>query len=151
MNTESALMAALLSDPGNITLRLAYADYCEENGKPHVAKYLRTIRHHKFVRRMRRWGQLALWPTPQLPLRVGTDRYATKHWTAAPTELTSRCVAVIARFKCGWKLPKHARGLGYDGSAEFLGIYINEWIDVVYPMLRSMRCEVACAQESSTV
>ena len=42
MTTESALLAAILADPADDTPRLVYADWCDENGQPDRAEFIRA-------------------------------------------------------------------------------------------------------------
>ncbi len=52
---EEAFVVALLQDPSDDITRRVYTDWCDENGRPEQARYLRSIRRCKFVRRVRAW------------------------------------------------------------------------------------------------
>jgi uncharacterized protein (TIGR02996 family) len=41
MNDRDALLAAILADPADDTVRLAFADWCEENGDHERAEFIR--------------------------------------------------------------------------------------------------------------
>jgi uncharacterized protein (TIGR02996 family) len=43
MNDRAALLAAILADPADDTVRLAFADWCEENGDPERAEFIRLL------------------------------------------------------------------------------------------------------------
>jgi uncharacterized protein (TIGR02996 family) len=52
---EEEFTCVLTNTPEDDTTRRVYADWCDENGRPQQAKYLRSIRRSKFVRRVRSW------------------------------------------------------------------------------------------------
>ena len=118
---------ALIADPSDVTTRLVYADWLEERGFNHRAKYLREIRKSKFIRRVDEMGRYALAPYPDLPPKV---QNVTQYWVTAPPELSARCIAVVARLKAGWRVP-HIYELGYHTRAEAYGVYIWELFNVI--------------------
>lgn len=65
------------------------------------------------------------------PPRV--NRYA--FWTSAPTERSPRCAWWTERINAGWRPHRRIRTLGYDGGAEYFGVYIWEWLHVLSPLL----------------
>lgn len=66
------------------------------------------------------------------PARVKDHR---AYWTSPPAEQSPRCAWWIDRIKAGWRPNRRIRALGYDDSAEFFGVYIWEWLNVLSPLL----------------
>lgn len=55
MTSEEDFTRTLLVRSGDRLLRHMFADWCDDNGRPAQAKYLRSIRDEKFARRVDRW------------------------------------------------------------------------------------------------
>lgn len=78
-----------------------------------------------------------------------------QYWTIEPPDLSLRCRYWIRRIERGWRGNKRFRGKGYHDSAEYLGVYIWEWLHVLSPLLahkmRTDPCPVgpASSDESS--
>ena len=71
------------------------------------------------------------------PPRV-SDRY--RYWTDPPPERSPRCTYWVKRIGDGWRGNRRVPGaLGYDSAAEYLGVYIWEYINVIMPMLDRAR------------
>lgn len=66
---------------------------------------------------------------PSSPPRV-PDHYT--YWTNPPEEPSPRCLYWVARFKEGWRPNARISSLGYDGRAEFYGVYIWEELHILY-------------------
>lgn len=58
-----------------------------------------------------------------------------QYWTIEPPDLSLRCRYWIRRIERGWRGNKRFRGKGYHDSAEYLGVYIWEWLHVLSPLL----------------
>lgn len=71
---------------------------------------------------------------PPAPPRV--DHYA--YSTDAPPERSARAAWWVARFEAGWRPNKRVRKMGYDTSAEYFGVYIWEYINVLSPLMNAM-------------
>ena len=61
------------------------------------------------------------------------DRYA--YWTERPPEPSPRLASWIDKINAGWRPNRRINSLGYDSSAEFYGVYLWEYLNVIYPML----------------
>lgn len=66
------------------------------------------------------------------PPRVG-DHY--KFWSDAPPEISERAQWWLRQIKRGWKPNRNTLNCCYDCNAEWLGVYIWEWTNVLYPAL----------------
>lgn len=135
MTDHEAFERALLADPEDDTIRLAFADFVEERGERHKAKYLREIRRTKFVRRVRQMGAHALAPYPDLPPKV---KVHYDFWAEKPPQLSPRCVALCAKLRAGWQVPSHIYQWGYDSRSEAYGVWIWELRNVIDPLIREI-------------
>lgn len=73
------------------------------------------------------------------PKRVA-DHYL--YWTDPPPEISPRCAWWAAEISAGRFRPnQRVRRMGYDPAAEFFGVYIWEYLNVLRPLLD--RLEVA--------
>lgn len=128
----------LLADPTDDTTRLVFADWLDDHGEHHHAKYLREIRKLKFCRRVHRMGVHALSPYLDLPRKVDD---VTRYWTEPPPDTSPRCAAVRLRLITGWRLPPHLARQGYHGLAEAYGVYIWELFNVIERLLCILEVE----------
>lgn len=55
-------------------------------------------------------------------------------WIDPPPERSARCAWWVEQFAAGWKPNRRIRGEGYHGSACFYGVYIWEYLNVIYPL-----------------
>lgn len=69
------------------------------------------------------------------PPRVA-DRY--DHWGEEPPELSPRCTWWVRQIKRGWRPNKHICRYGYDSAAEWYGVWIWEYVNVIRPLLRKL-------------
>lgn len=61
-----------------------------------------------------------------------------RHWLEPPPEPSARCLYWQARYRDGsWAPNKYLMRQGYHGSAEWLGVYIWEWLHVMWPLCRA--------------
>lgn len=65
------------------------------------------------------------------------DRY--EYWSQPPLAPSPRLAYWQARIAAGWRPNKRIRGLGYDGAAEFYGVYMWEYLEVLWPILHELR------------
>lgn len=56
-------------------------------------------------------------------------------WQHAPPERSPRCAHWLTRFDAGWRPNRRIAGMGYYESAEYYGVYIWEYINVISPRL----------------
>lgn len=72
-----------------------------------------------------------------MPPRVAdVEEYWTTHPPVGPSP---RCIAWVQRIRDGWRPNRRITSLGYYTSAEFFGVYIWEYLNVIYPMLDAIR------------
>jgi len=56
-----------------------------------------------------------------------------------PPEHSRRCLWWVNRIlNEGWRGNSRIHGLGYYASAEYFGVYIWEWLNVLYPLLERL-------------
>jgi hypothetical protein len=73
-------------------------------------------------------------PTPAPPRVANIETY----WTKPPPERSARCAWWERRIADGWRGNKRTRGMGYYESAEHFGVYIWEWSNVLYPLMKGV-------------
>ena len=56
-------------------------------------------------------------------------------WSEPPPVLSARCVYWMGRIVNGWRPSRRIAGLGYYSMAGYLGVFIWEQCNVIYPML----------------
>jgi hypothetical protein len=69
--------------------------------------------------------------TNGLPPRVARYDY----WENPPSEPSPRLAIWLKRIEEGWKPNRRISQMGYDDSAYFFGVYIWEYIHVIFPAL----------------
>lgn len=57
-----------------------------------------------------------------------------RYWSDPPPELSERCQYWVQRFNNGFSPNKRIRLEGYHSSAIYYGVYIWEYIHVLYPL-----------------
>jgi hypothetical protein len=57
-------------------------------------------------------------------------------WHRAPPERSARCSYWEDRIYEGWSPSKRVRAMGYYEAADFFGVYIWEWLNVLLPLMR---------------
>jgi hypothetical protein len=67
--------------------------------------------------------------------RAVEDRYL--YWMDPPPERSDRCAEWVERIEAGWRRNRRIGMMGYDESAQFFGVYMWEWLNVLYPLLAS--------------
>lgn len=70
---------------------------------------------------------------PPAPPRVSD---VETFWTEPP-ELSPRCKWWMSRIVAGWQRNSRLGGWGYYESAEYFGVYIWEWVNVLSPLLQA--------------
>ena len=58
-----------------------------------------------------------------------------EYWTSPPPEPSPRLAHWLAKFDDGWRPNRRISGLGYWGAAEFYGVYLWEYLNVIFPKL----------------
>lgn len=69
---------------------------------------------------------------PSAPPRVA-NHY--DFWTAPPPSPSERCTWWVARIRAGWRPNARISGMGYDSTARWFGVYMWEYLRVLYPLL----------------
>ena len=72
--------------------------------------------------------------TKNIPPRV-KDQYEYWHSDNPPPERSARCQYWLEQIAAGWRPNARISCLGYDDSAEFYGVYIWEYLNVLSPFL----------------
>lgn len=62
----------------------------------------------------------------------------TLHWGEQPPEPSVRLTEWVEKIKAGWRPNRRIHGLGYHESAEWYGVYIWEYLNVLMPLIREM-------------
>lgn len=57
-------------------------------------------------------------------------------WTNPPETPSPRVAHWLDRFAAGWRPNRRIRQMGYYGAAEFFGVTIWEWRNVLWPLYR---------------
>ncbi len=79
-------------------------------------------------------------PTPpkwkRNPTRV-TNRY--QYWMQPPPTQSERCAWWARRIEDGFIPNRRISAMGYDDAAEFYGVYVWEYLNVIAPLIRQRR------------
>ncbi len=59
----------------------------------------------------------------------------TEYWNEPPPVLSERCIFWVTKIRTGWQRNYVLRKLDLEESSEFFGVYIWEYINILYPML----------------
>lgn len=73
------------------------------------------------------------------PARVD-DRY--QYWTEPPPARSLRCEYWVRQIGRGWMPNRRISGECYDCSAEWYGVYIWEYLNVLYPLISERREQI---------
>lgn len=65
------------------------------------------------------------------------DRYL--YWSDPPPRLSEACLYWTRQIVRGWLPNRRIGSYGYDTSAGWYGVYIWEYLNVIYPMIDSKR------------
>lgn len=69
-----------------------------------------------------------------MPPRV---KDVTAYWVDRPPAPSARCLAWLDRIESGWRRNRRIKSMGYHESAEYFGVCIWEWLNVLRPALGS--------------
>ncbi len=72
------------------------------------------------------------WKFTHPPARVDN---VESYWTRPPPDPSRKCVWWQHRIRLGWRPNRRIRSLGYYSAAEFYGVYIWEYLNVICPLL----------------
>lgn len=79
-------------------------------------------------------------PAPQRVTSIET------YWQESPPEMSARCRWWIQRISLrGWRRNARVATLGYYGSAQYFGVYVWEWIEILSPLLLGIEAKEARA------
>lgn len=72
-----------------------------------------------------------------MPPRVA---HVQEYWTThPPVGPSARCLAWVQRIREGWRPNRRISTFGYSEAADFYGVYIWEYLEVIGPMLYALR------------
>lgn len=74
--------------------------------------------------------------TPPKPPRVA-DHYA--FWADEPPEKSERVKYWLKTIEAGWRPNRRIRQMCYDCSAEFYGVWLWEYLNVLAPLLQEVK------------
>jgi hypothetical protein len=60
----------------------------------------------------------------------------TQYWEAPPPQRSTNCNKWLARFADGWKANRRIRQMGYHEAADFFGVYIWEFTNLLLPAMK---------------
>jgi len=58
-----------------------------------------------------------------------------EYWTVAPPERSPRLEYWLNRVEYGWRRNRRIRAMGASESARFFGVYMWEWLNVLWPAM----------------
>lgn len=58
-----------------------------------------------------------------------------EYWSDPPPEPSPRLALWISRLKNGWRPNRRIGTMNYTESAEFFGVYLWEYLNIIYPSL----------------
>jgi hypothetical protein len=58
-----------------------------------------------------------------------------QYWEFPPPEPSEQCAKWVERIRSGWRPNRRIRMMGYHESAAWFGVYIWEYLHVLYPLL----------------
>lgn len=87
----------------------------------------------------RPWVQLEKPKPPRIP--DDEERY----WGQPPPTPSERCVYWVRQIERGWLPNRHISMNGYHTSAIWYGVYIWEYLNILYPLIESKRAKVKAA------
>lgn len=62
-----------------------------------------------------------------------------RYWIEQPPRLSDRCLYWIQQIYRGWHPSRRIRKEGSDGAAEWYGVWLWEYENVIQPMLRNSK------------
>lgn len=63
----------------------------------------------------------------------------TTYWQNPPPEPSPRLAEWQAKIRGGWRPNRRINAMGYHEAAEFYGVYIWEYLNVISPLLREIK------------
>lgn len=82
------------------------------------------------------WG--AAWVELEKPKPPKVDD-EYRYWVDAPPEASERCRYWLRQIDRGWRPNCRIRREGYDGAADWYGVYVWEYIHLIGPRLMQAR------------
>lgn len=89
----------------------------------------------------RRNGRTGAWDTPwvELPPKPPRVTNSYDYWSDKPPEQSDRCTFWLHAIQnLGWRPNRRISGEGYDTSAHWYGIYLWEYLHVIFPILTEL-------------
>lgn len=60
------------------------------------------------------------------------------YWGDRPAVLSARCTYWVRQILRGWRPSRRIAGEGYYGATEWYGVFLYEYLNVLYPLLRAL-------------
>ena len=68
---------------------------------------------------------------------------AEDYWLFAPSQLSARCAYWVRQIERGWLPNRRIVREGYQYGADWYGVYIWEYLNVLDPLIRQKRAQLA--------
>ena len=62
----------------------------------------------------------------------------SRYYTELPAEQSARCTYWVKKIAAGWRPNKRINKLGYSEAAQYFGVYVSEYINVIAWALREL-------------
>jgi len=112
---------------------------CDDGSLEHVVRCAEIMRAKRGaavtgVRRGRTGGDNTPWVVLEKP-KPAKVADVTEHWGGAPPEPSARCLYWLRHIRRGWRPSARVMSEGYHGTAEWFGVYLFEYLQVLCPIL----------------
>lgn len=78
-------------------------------------------------------------PRVKLPSKPSKVANHYDYWAEAPEDLSPRCAYWVLQIGNGFRPNRRWQMEGYDTSAQLYGVYIWEYLHVIYPLLDGLK------------
>lgn len=62
-----------------------------------------------------------------------------RYWTTKPPQISPRAMWWMERIAGGWRPNKRVRSMGYDEASAYYGVYIWEYLELIFDAVRVPR------------
>lgn len=85
-------------------------------------------------------GRTGGWGGPWIELEPKPQpvNHISLHWETKPDRLSERCVYWVRQILRGWRPPRRIAGEGYYGATEWYGVWLWEYLHVLFPLLNAL-------------
>lgn len=74
---------------------------------------------------------------------------AEDYWLFAPSKLSARCAYWVRQIERGWLPNRRIARAGYRNSADWYGVYIWEFQNVLDPLIKKVRTQLVSSCSSA--